>query len=114
MVINQGDIVWVDLGGRRGSSPAGRRPAVVLQHDRFTASGIATIVVATITSKRRYADLPGNVALRRGEAGLAKPSVVNVTQIAAVDRGDIVATAGRVSRTRMLEIWEGVRLVLEP
>lgn len=72
------------------------------------------IVVATITSKRRYADLPGNVSLRKGEAGLPKASVVNVTQIAAVDRGDIVGTAGRVSGARLLEIWRGLRLVLEP
>lgn len=114
MVIGQGDVVWVDFGGRRSSAPAGRRPAVVLQHDRFNASGIATIVVATITSKRRYAALPGNVALRKGEAGLPKASVVNVTQIATVDRSDVVATAGRLSRARLLEIWQGVRLVLEP
>ena len=114
MVIAQGAVVWVDFGTRRGSTPAGRRPAVVLQHDRFNVSGIATIVVATITSKRRYADLPGNVALRKGEAGLPKASVVNVTQIAAIDRGDIVGTAGRLSSVRLREIWAGVRLVLEP
>lgn len=114
MVISQGDVVWIDLGGRRGSAPAGPRPAVVLQHDRFNGSGIATIVVATITSKRRYAELPGNVALRKGEAGLPKASVVNVTQIAAVDRADIVGAAGRVAPGRLREIWEGVRLVLEP
>ena len=35
---------------------------------------------------RKYAELPGNVRLRKGEAGLPRASVVNVTQIATVDR----------------------------
>lgn len=113
-MIRQGAVVWVELPEPTGSAPAGRRPAVILQHDRFNASGIATVVVAAITSKLMYADLPGNVALRRGEAGLKKPSVVNVTQIAAIDRRDIVGTLGHLSRSRLVQIWTGVRLVLEP
>lgn len=114
MVIRQGDVVWVEFPEPTGSAPAGRRPAVILQHARFNDSGIATVVVAAITSKLRYADLPGNVALRKGEAGLTRPSVVNVTQLAAVDRGDIVGKVGHLSRSRLLEVWTGVRLVLEP
>jgi hypothetical protein len=38
---------------------------------------------------------------------------VNVTQIASVDRSDVIGTAGRLSPARLLEIWQGVRLVLE-
>ena len=41
-------------------------------------------------------------------------SVVNVTQIATIDRMDIGSVAGRLSRPRLAEIWSGVRLVLEP
>lgn len=114
MVIRQGDVVWVDLGGARGSSPAGRRPAVVLQHDRFNESDISTVIVAAVTSRLRYAAQPGNVRLRKGEAGLPKASVVNVTQIAAIDRADVASKLGSLTRGRLAEIWQGVRLVLEP
>jgi mRNA interferase MazF len=114
MVIQQGDVVWVSLPLARGSAPAGRRPAVVLQHDRFNRTRINTAVVAAITSNLKYGALPGNVRLRRGEGGLPRPSIINVTQIATVDRGDIESVAGHLSRPRLAEIWAGVRMVLEP
>ncbi|MBX3197197.1 MAG: type II toxin-antitoxin system PemK/MazF family toxin [Labilithrix sp.] len=114
MVVEQGDVVWVALPSPRGSEPSGRRPAVVLQHDRFNRTKLATAVVVAITSQLKYGALPGNVRLRRGEGGLPRRSVVNVTQIATVDRGYLQARLGRLSPARLAEIWEGVRLVCEP
>jgi mRNA interferase MazF len=114
VVIEQGDIVWVVFPPPRGSGPAGRRPAVVLQHNRFNRTRLATTVVVAITSRLRYAALPGNVRLARGEAGLPTPSVVNVTQIATVDRADVGDRLGRLSRSRLIQVWDGVRLVLAP
>ena len=114
MVVQQGDVVWVRLPPARGSAPGGRRPALVLQHDRFNRTRINTTVVAAITSNIRYASLPGNVRLSKGECGLPRVSVVNVTQIATIDESDIDSVLGRVARRRLVEVWEGVRLVLEP
>jgi mRNA interferase MazF len=114
VVIRQGDVVWVALPQARGSAPSGRRPAVVLQHDRFNRTQLATAVVVAITSKLKYAALPGNVRLRRGEAGLPGPSVVNVTQIATVDRDLLAVRLGTLSSERLAEVWAGVRLLCEP
>lgn len=113
MVIRQGDVVWIALPPPRGSEPAGRRPAVVLQHDRFNRTNLATAVIVAITSQLKYAALPGNVRLRRGEAGLKRPSVVNVTQIATVDRELLGARLGMLSSARLAEVWSGMRLVCE-
>jgi len=114
MVIQQGDVVWVSLPPAHGSAPAGRRPAVVLQHDRFNRTRINTTVVVAITSNVKYGALPGNVRMRRGEGGLPRPSVINVTQVATIDRGDIQSVAGHLSRARLAELWAGIRIVLEP
>ena len=114
MVIQQGDIVWVRFPPARGSAPARRRPAVVLQHDRFNRTRLNTAIVAAITSNLKYGALPGNVRLPKGGGGLPRPSVVNVTQIATVDRADIDSVAGRLSRQRLAELWDGIRLVIEP
>jgi mRNA interferase MazF len=114
VVIRQGDVVWVELADRRGSAPAGRRPAVVLQHDRFNRTKLATVVVAAITARLKYGELPGNVRLRRGEAGIPRASVVNVTQIATIDRAFVGARIGALSPARLSAVWEGVRLVCEP
>ena len=113
-MIEQGDVVWVVFPPPRGSGPAGRRPAVVVQHNRFNRTQLGTTVGAAITSHLRYAGMPGNVRLAKGEAGLTRPSVVNVTQIATIDRADIETRIGRLSLTRLQQVWEGVRLVLAP
>jgi mRNA interferase MazF len=114
MVIQQGDVVWVSLPAARGSAPAGKRPVVVLQHDRFNRTTLATAVVVAITSKMKYAGLPGNVRLRKGEAGLARSSVVNVTQVATVDRDHLGLRLGKLTAGRLSEVWAGIRLVCEP
>jgi mRNA interferase MazF len=74
-VILQGEVYWLHFGTAMGSAPAGRRTAVVVQHDRFNRSAIAATVVAAITSDLRLGAMPGNVRLSRGEAGLARASV---------------------------------------
>lgn len=114
MVVQQGDVVWVDLPDPEDSAPGGLHPGVVLQHDRFNCTALSTVVVAMVTSQLRYASQPGNVRLRKGEAGLKKPSVVNVTQILTVDRASIPSKIGHLSKDRFSEIWKGLRLVLEP
>jgi mRNA interferase MazF len=90
--------------------PAGRRPAIILSHNRFHATALQTVIVASITSKLKYESQPGNVRLRKGETGLPRPSLVNVTQMAAVDKARIEGRIGTVSSARLREIWEGVRL----
>lgn len=113
VVIHQGDIYWVVFSDGRGSEPWGRRPALVLQHDRFNRSRLNTVVVIAITSNLRYAELPGNVRLRKGEANLPRPCVVNVTQIQTIDRAYLREKIGTVPHQLLQRVWEGARLVLE-
>ena len=87
---------------------------MVLQHDRFNRTRVNTTIVVAITSNLKYGALPGNIRLRKGEGGLPRPSVVNVTQIATIDRSDIESAVGRLSQARLAEVWDGVRLVLDP
>ena len=112
MVIHQGEIYWVAFAGQV-SEPRGRRPAVVVQHDRFNHSRLNTVVVAALTSQLRYAALPGNVRLRKGEANLPKPCVVNVTQLQTIDRAYLREKIGTLPRRLVRQVWEGVRLLLE-
>lgn len=114
MVIEQGDVVWVELPRSYGSAPGGKRPVVVVQHQRFNRTRLATAVVVAVTSKLKYAELPGNVRLRKGEAGLPRAAVANVTQIATVDRALLGPRIGHLSKGRMAEVWAGIRLVCEP
>jgi mRNA interferase MazF len=111
MVIRQGDVFWLSLFGL-GSEPTGRRPAIVVQADHFNRSAINTAVVAAITSNLRLGDMPGNVRLRKGEAGLSRASVINVSQLRTVDRSRLVERVGSVGSERVAQICRGLALVL--
>ena len=114
MVIAQGDVFWFDTGAPRGSGPGFRRPHVVVQNDVFNASRIQTTVLCAVTSNLARAKAPGNLLLRKGEANLPRPSVVNVSQIVTVDKSVLKEKIGTLSRQKVLEIVAGLRLVLEP
>ena len=114
MVINQGDVFWVDLSEPSGSEPGYRHPHVVIQNNVFNRSRINTVVVCALTSNLKRAQAPGNVLLEKREANLPKQSVVNVSQIFTVDKRDLDEKIGTLSRRRVRQILDGVRSVIEP
>ncbi len=114
MVINQGDVYWVDLGEPSGSDPGYKHPHVVIQNNLFNRSQIRTVIVLALTSNLQRADAPGNVLLEKGEANLPKQSVVNVSQVFTVDRSQLDEHIGTLSAKRVREILTGIKLVIEP
>mgnify|MGYP006300651121 CR=1 FL=1 len=114
MVVQQGDIYWVDLGDPIGSAPCYRHPHVIIQNNDFNNSRIRTVVVCALTSNLKRAQAPGNVLLDPGEANLAKPSVVNISQIFTVDRSQLDEKIGTLSPQRVRQILDGLYLLLEP
>ena len=114
MVIAQGDIFWLNTGAPRGSGTGFRRPHGVVQNDVFNASRIQTTVLCAVTSNLSRAKAPGNLLLRKGEANLPRPSVVNVSQVVTVDKSVLREKIGTLSRQRVREIVLGLRLVFEP
>lgn len=114
MVINQGDIYWVDLGEPSGSEPGYKHPHVVIQNNLFNRSQIQTVVVLALTSNLKRAAAPGNVLLDKGEANLPKQSVVNVSQIFTVDKSQLLEPIGTLPPKRVREILNGIKLVIEP
>ena len=114
MVINQGDVFWIEVGEPSGSEPGYRHPHVVIQNNVFNRSRINTVMVCVLTSNLRRAQAPGNVLLEREEANLPKQSVVNVSQIFTVDRTDLDEKIGTLSYRRVRQILDGISLVIEP
>ncbi len=114
MVINQGDIFWIDLEEPKGSEPGYRHPHVVVQNNLFNRSKIGTVVVCALTSNLKRANAPGNVLLEKKEANLPKPSVANVSQIFTVDKSQVGEYIGTLSPRRVRQILDGIKLVMEP
>ncbi|MFN0120919.1 MAG: type II toxin-antitoxin system PemK/MazF family toxin [Blastocatellia bacterium] len=114
MVINQGDIYWVDLGEPAGSSPGYEHPHVVIQNNVFNQSRINTVLVCALTSNLKRGDAPGNVFLNAKEGHLPKRSVVVVSQIFTVDKSQLGEYIGRLSNNRVHQILDGIKLLTEP
>ncbi len=114
MVINQGDIYWVELEEPSGSEPGYKHPHVVVQNNLFNRSHIRTVVVLALTSNLKRAEAPGNILLQKGEANLPKPSVVNVSRVFTVDKSQLDEYVGTLSTRRVREVLNGVKLVIEP
>ncbi len=85
-----------------------------MQNNVFNRSRIDTVVVCVITSNLTRAKAPGNVLLDRGEAGLSKRSVVNVSQVFTVDKRDLLGKIGALSSRRVRQVLDGMYLLLEP
>jgi mRNA interferase MazF len=103
----------VDFGTPQGSEPGYVHPAVVVQSDIFNAGRIGTIVVCATTTNLKRATDPGNVLLDLGEGGLPEQSVVNVSQIIAVDRSRFLERIGVLSQDRVRQILGGIHQLLE-
>ena len=110
--LRRGDIWWADLPAPVGSGPGYRRPVLVIQSNVFNASRIGTVVVAAITSNLELARAPGNVRLDKKQSHLPKESVVNVSQVATLDRRILSERVASLSHETMIRVDAGVRLVL--
>jgi mRNA interferase MazF len=112
MVIRKGSIYWVHFSPGKDSEPIGRRPGLVIQNDILNDSKLNTVIMLAITSTMKFGELPGNVILRRGEANLPKKCIINSTQIKSVDKNSVKEKIGTLSKEKMAEVYEGLKLVL--
>lgn len=110
--MQRGEIWWATLRPPRGSEPGYRRPVLVVQGDEFNASKINTVVVITLTSNTGLQAAPGNVLLSKRSTRLSKASVANVSQIITLDKSLLTERIATLDQSVMMEVDDGLRLVL--
>ena len=110
--MKRGEIWWADVGEPRGSSPALRRPVLVVQDDLLNESALQTIMVAPLTSNLKRGQAVGNVTLSAHETSLDRESVVLVCQVMALDRGFFDELVGSLGSSARRRLDTGLRLVL--
>lgn len=74
-----------------GSEQLGMRPALLIQNDVGNQHASMTIVAAITSSIKLY---PVTVPLKKGEAGLKQPSMVNLAQILTIDKSRLQRRSG--------------------
>lgn len=110
--MKRGEVWWATLPPPAGSGPGFRRPVLIIQSDPFNDSRISTAIVAVITSNLALAEAPGNVRTGRTDSGLAKPSVVNVSQVLTLDKSLLTERVRALPGAVMTRVDHGLRLAM--
>ncbi len=111
--MTRGEIWWVDFGLAYGSTPQGRRPAVIVQNDNFNASRIMTTVVVPLTTNTNLADYKDNVFLSKDITKLSKDSVAITPQVGIIDKSCLVEKASKLPPSIMLVISKALSDLLD-
>jgi mRNA interferase MazF len=111
MVINQGDIYWVQAVIDSKSEPAIPHPYVVIQDNILNHSRLTTVVACPLTSNIQRVSIPGNVLLEAGEANLPRPSVVEVSKVSTLEKSQLGDYIGTLDERRISQILAGMRFV---
>jgi len=102
--MTRGDIYWVDLPGAGGRSQRGRRPALLIQDDKYGGK-LPTVLVAPLTSTRKALRFAGTTLIvGTKESGLRNDSVALVFQCVAIDRNQIGEQLGRVTDQELTDV----------
>lgn len=107
--VRRGDLFWLLPEAARGSVPGRPHPYVVVQDDVFNRSRVHTVIVCALTTNLARASEPGNVLLDPGEGGLARRSVVVVSQLESVERARLGDRIGALSDERVEQVLAGLR-----
>lgn len=111
--MRRGELWWADLGLPRGSAPALRRPVLIVSADAFNRSKLRTVTVAVLTTNLRLAAMPGNVGVAPEVSGLDHPSVVNVAQLATLDRAALEQRVAALPAWLVAQVDAGLRRALD-
>ncbi len=104
---------WANLDSPIGNEPGDRRPVMIIQSDLFNASSIPTVMVAMLTTNVALAKAPGNVLVKHEESGLAKDSVINVSQILTINKTRISDFVCELDPALLFSVDNGIRLAFD-
>ena len=85
---------------------------LIVSADQYNRSKLRTVTVVVLTTNRQLAALPGNVAVPGDVGSLAKDSVVNVTQVATIDRNTLEEHIGLLPDWLLAQVDAGLKRAL--
>ena len=78
---------------------------LIVQANHVNRSKLSTVIGLILTSNIDLAGFPGNVLLTPEETGLAKDSVVNITQLVTVDKTEqLLEFVGKIPEETMMAV----------
>jgi mRNA interferase MazF len=100
----QGEVWWANL-----DQPTGRRPVLVLTRDSILRR-LTNVTHAPLT--RTIRKIPSEVILTPAD-GVPHPCAVSLDNIGTVPKARLDRRITRLSRERMIEVWEAIRFAFD-
>ena len=111
----RGDVYWATFEPRSGSEQRGRRPALIVSHDRFNRhprwSSLLVVPISTSNAQARRG--PTVIPIPAGAAGLERSSVAVCHQVTTLDRTKLGARLGSLPPDLLREIETGLMHALD-
>jgi mRNA interferase MazF len=104
---HRGDVHWAVVEPHGGHEQGGRRPVLIFQHDRVSRWA-STIIIIPLTTSLRFANLPTNVHIPAGAAGLQQEGLALCHQLRVLDKQRIGARIGALPQHLLAEIEDVV------
>jgi mRNA interferase MazF len=113
MMVQRGEVYFVDLNPTSGREQAGRRPVLVVSNDILNARPLVVAVIPGTRGSHLPADYPGNVRVPAGEANLPHETVFMTFQIRALDPSRFASLpVGQLGERRMAEVDQALAWTL--
>ena len=113
MLIQRGDIYFVNLNPVQGREQAGSRPVLVLSIDSINKLPLVVTVVVGTKGENVSRDYPTNVRVSPAESGLSIETVFLCFQVRSLDSNRFPdSKAGAVSGATLIRIEDAVRYCL--
>ena len=109
MIIQRGEVYFVNLSPTKGHEQSGQRPVLVVSDDIINALPLVVTVIPGTKGIRVPTDYPGNVRVPAGEANLPEETVFMAFQIRALDRKRFQdPPVGRLSPSHLKRVEEAL------
>ena len=109
--VKRGDLFYADLSPVVGSEQGGMRPVLVIQNNVGNHYS-PTVIIAAITTRITKPKMPTHVAIRAGEAGNPRASVILMEQIRTIDKQRLHDRIGRLDGQKMKLVNEALKVSL--
>jgi mRNA interferase MazF len=85
---------------------------LIVSSNHYNRSKLRTTTVVVLTTTAQLAGLPGNVTVPSDVSGLPSDSVVNVTQVATIDRAAVEERIGALPGWLVAQVDAGLQRAL--
>lgn len=110
--VKRGDLWTANLRPGQGFEVSKKRPCLIVSNNVINSIS-PTVVIIPLSSQIYKVLGPERLFIAKKESRLAKDSVILVTQIRAIDKTRLIKPISSISKVKLKEVEEAIKIVLD-